>query len=56
MVKCKHCEHLFDAEKQIRRQWKLGKGKRKTIMANFLCPKCFKTFNQSLGSAVNGED
>lgn len=52
MVKCPHCEYILDPEKNLRRQWKLGKGKRKTIMANFLCPNCFETFNKSLGSVL----
>ena len=56
MVKCKYCDGLVDPVENLRRKWNLGKGKRKTIIGNFLCPHCYRTFNKSLGSVVDNED
>jgi len=55
-IKCKHCGGLVDPQENLRRKWNLGKGKRKTVIGNFLCPHCYQTFIKSLGSVIENED
>ena len=56
MQKCKFCDFLINPKYHLLKTWKLGKGKRKTVIGQFKCPNCGKTFNKSLGSVVEGED